>query len=132
MHREEEGGGTCALAFTGADVTDPRYLIIKGSHVEYSLATDRISGDRRARKIVPLPFEAVIDSMDAATGSVVDRLCTSPPAPDPPPLPLSLCFMFFLQSPDPESLTRELHELSMPLQGLRVEGLGFRTQGLGP
>jgi hypothetical protein len=41
LHKEEDGGGTCVLSFAAADISDPRYLMLKGASVEYSVATDR-------------------------------------------------------------------------------------------
>ncbi len=43
LHKEEDGGGTCVLSFAAADISDPRYLLLKGASVEYSVATDRQS-----------------------------------------------------------------------------------------
>jgi len=41
LHKEEDGGGTCVLSFAAADISDLRYLMLKGASVEYSVATDR-------------------------------------------------------------------------------------------
>jgi len=65
LHKEEDGGGTSVLPFAAADISDPRYLVLKGGSIEYSVACDKHSGDRRAVLLTPLPLEAVVASIDS-------------------------------------------------------------------
>ena len=73
MHKDEETLASVAIPFSGSDVTDPRYLILRGSSVEYSVGVDRLSGDKRARQVAPLPLEAVVESLEAS-GAVSMRV----------------------------------------------------------
>ena len=67
VHKDaEDGGGTSILSFSSADIIDLRFLILAGASVEYSVGVDRLTGERRARNVAPLPLEAVVEAVEAS------------------------------------------------------------------
>jgi len=76
---EEEAAATAQEAvthvpFSSADLAEPRQLVAKGQSVEYALATNKATGELRARDVTVLPTDGVVERL----------LETCAPGPRPP------------------------------------------------
>jgi len=78
---EEEAAATAQEAvthvpFSGADLAEPRQLVAKGQSVEYALATNKATGELRARDVTVLPTDGVVERLleTCAPGPRLPRL----------------------------------------------------------